>query len=59
MSDTRKSRCLICGKSVAKPYSPFCSKRCADRDLYGWLSGRYAIPTQEAPAEMDPENAEE
>jgi endogenous inhibitor of DNA gyrase (YacG/DUF329 family) len=23
---------------------PFCSKRCADIDLYRWLGGAYAIP---------------
>jgi endogenous inhibitor of DNA gyrase (YacG/DUF329 family) len=29
---------------------PFCSKRCADRDLNRWLSESYAIPTLEPPA---------
>lgn len=40
--------CPICKKapSVAE-FRPFCSRRCADVDLQGWLSGRYAIAAQE------------
>jgi len=40
--------CPICGKPPAAEYRPFCSKRCADVDLQRWLSGRYAIPGEEA-----------
>ncbi|WP_296819715.1 DNA gyrase inhibitor YacG [Brevundimonas sp.] len=37
--------CPVCRKHPAEPdYRPFCSRRCADVDLQGWLSGRYAIP---------------
>jgi endogenous inhibitor of DNA gyrase (YacG/DUF329 family) len=32
-------------------YRPFCSARCRDADLLGWLDGRYAIPSQEQPDE--------
>jgi hypothetical protein len=40
--------CPTCGKmSMAATY-PFCSKRCADVDLYRWLNGAYAIPVVEA-----------
>lgn len=40
--------CPICRKSPASPeFRPFCSRRCADVDLQGWLSGRYAIAAQE------------
>ena len=39
----------------ARP-SPFCSKRCADIDLNRWLSGGYAIPASEAPAEDEPDS---
>ena len=35
-----------------KPFTPFCSKRCADLDLGRWLKGVYAIPVS------DPEDAE-
>jgi len=44
-------RCPICKQptvAVHKP-KPFCSKRCADIDLHRWLSGVYAVPTNEAP----------
>jgi endogenous inhibitor of DNA gyrase (YacG/DUF329 family) len=44
--------CPICaGKTDAK-YRPFCSRRCADRDLAQWFNGSYAIPSQ------DPEDIE-
>ena len=40
--------CPICRKAPATPeFRPFCSRRCADVDLQGWLSGRYAIAAQE------------
>ena len=46
---TAPEACPICGKPKTVPFSPFCSKRCADIDLGRWLKGRYAIPG--APAE--------
>ncbi|MEY2757567.1 MAG: hypothetical protein RIR33_1345 [Pseudomonadota bacterium] len=36
--------CPICAKPAAKPFAPFCSRRCADVDLSRWLKGSYAIP---------------
>lgn len=36
--------CPICGAAPQKAYRPFCSRRCADRDLGRWLTGSYAIP---------------
>ena len=46
---TAKGRpCPICGRPATTEAEPFCSKRCADVDLHRWLSGRYAIPTDEA-----------
>lgn len=36
--------CPICSKPAQKPFSPFCSRRCADVDLSRWLKGGYAIP---------------
>ncbi|MDV4146263.1 MULTISPECIES: DNA gyrase inhibitor YacG [Shimia] len=43
--------CPICDKETVKAYRPFCSKRCADVDLGKWLSGDYAVPSE------DPEEA--
>ena len=45
--------CPICDKPSSRATWPFCSKRCADIDLNRWLSGGYAIPASEAPAEDD------
>jgi len=53
-----QGRCPLCGKPAATRYRPFCSRRCADRDLHKWLSEGYAIPTEEAPAEPTPEGEE-
>ncbi|SLN49014.1 DNA gyrase inhibitor YacG [Roseovarius albus] len=44
--------CPICGKDTEQKVRPFCSKRCADVDLGRWMSGDYALPSQ------DPEDAE-
>ncbi len=43
--------CPMCRKPSVEAYRPFCSKRCADLDLAGWLGGRYAIPA--APTDPD------
>jgi len=51
-------RCPICGKPADVVLKPFCSKRCADVDLHRWLGGQYAIPTDEAPDDIDPSNTE-
>lgn len=44
--------CPICDKAIDAAYKPFCSKRCADVDLAKWLSGSYAL------ASNDPDDAE-
>lgn len=44
--------CPICDKDSVPAFRPFCSRRCADVDLSKWLSGSYAVPSQ------DPEDAE-
>lgn len=41
--------CPVCGKSAVRRYKPFCSKRCADVDLNRWLTGVYAVETDETP----------
>lgn len=43
-----KETCPVCKTKPANAvYRPFCSKRCADVDLNRWLTGGYAIPTDE------------
>jgi uncharacterized protein len=53
------AKCPICGKPAEATVKPFCSKRCADVDLHGWLKGRYAIPgapvTPQNPSGNDPD----
>ena len=44
--------CPICARETDSRYSPFCSKRCADIDLAKWLTGSYAIPSED-PVEED------
>jgi uncharacterized protein len=44
---THAAACVICGKPQVERFRPFCSRRCADVDLYRWLSGVYAIPVAE------------
>ena len=44
--------CPICGAARSADYRPFCSRRCADRDLAKWLDGSYATPS------TDPEDIE-
>ncbi len=45
--------CPICASESDAKYRPFCSKRCADLDLAKWLTGSYAIPSD------DPQDIEE
>ena len=46
-----KKACPICGKPREASYDPFCSRRCADIDLYKWLKGSYVIPGVAKPGE--------
>lgn len=46
--------CPICRKQTDPRYRPFCSKRCADIDLGRWLTGAYAIPSDEEAERRDP-----
>ncbi|HBP87688.1 MAG TPA: DNA gyrase inhibitor YacG [Nitrospirales bacterium] len=44
------AKCPMCGKVEqweGNPFRPFCSKRCQQVDLEGWLSERYRIPDAE------------
>ena len=42
------SRCPICNRPKDETTRPFCSRRCADKDLAKWFSGSYAIPSEES-----------
>ncbi|QPM90311.1 DNA gyrase inhibitor YacG [Pseudooceanicola algae] len=44
--------CPICKSASDAAYRPFCSARCADRDLARWMNGSYAVPSR------DPEDIE-
>ncbi|WP_439155899.1 DNA gyrase inhibitor YacG [Yoonia sp.] len=44
--------CPICDKPTDKKFRPFCSKRCADIDLGKWLTGSYAIASED-PEDLD------
>lgn len=39
--------CPICSKDAAEKFHPFCSKRCADIDLGRWMTGAYAVPSED------------
>lgn len=39
--------CPICDKPTDATFRPFCSKRCADIDLGKWMTGAYAVPSQD------------
>lgn len=41
------ARCPICRASTEPRWRPFCSRRCADVDLGRWMTGAYAVPTEE------------
>jgi len=39
----KKTKCPYCKKIAKEPYSPFCSKKCAELDLMKWLSDEHQI----------------
>ncbi len=48
-----KGRCPLCKKPISVEYRPFCSKRCADKDLGQWLSESYRFESDEAPETLE------
>lgn len=44
--------CPICERNTEVEFRPFCSKRCADVDLWRWVNGSYAVPSQD-PEDID------
>ena len=49
----RGPSCPICKRPMVAAHKPFCSKRCADINLHRWLSGVYAVPTNEPPEDEE------
>ena len=43
----KAGKCPICGGESQEKYRPFCSRRCADRDLASWFNGSYSVPVVE------------
>ncbi|MBT3535540.1 MAG: DNA gyrase inhibitor YacG [Rhodospirillaceae bacterium] len=43
----KAGKCPICGSESRKDFRPFCSRRCADRDLASWFNGSYSVPVVE------------
>jgi len=41
------AKCPICAKPSVERHKPFCSARCAQRDLGRWLNESYTIPATE------------
>lgn len=50
-----RGKCPICGQPSKAETRPFCSRRCANRDLGNWLNESYFVPGEEL---SDPEHAE-
>ena len=51
------AKCPICDKATEAKYHPFCSKRCADIDLGKWMTGGYALPSEDIPDEEELDRA--
>ena len=39
----KKNKCPTCKKISKEPFSPFCTKRCAELDLLKWLTDEQQI----------------
>ena len=39
----KKSKCPTCKKISKDPFTPFCSKKCAELDLMKWLSDEHIL----------------
>ena len=39
----KKSKCPTCKKISKDPFTPFCSKKCAELDLMKWLTDEQQI----------------
>lgn len=52
------TKCALCSEAATPKYRPFCSKRCADIDLGKWMTGSYALPSEDEVTEEDMLRAE-
>jgi len=39
----KNNKCPTCKKYSKEPFSPFCSKKCAELDLMKWLTDEHQI----------------
>ena len=54
----KKEKCPMCKKSSSSKFEPFCSEKCANKDLGNCLTGKYYIPGEKVNDEMINENPE-
>lgn len=45
-TERKTGACPLCKEPQAYEFRPFCSKRCRDRDLMGWIDEGYRIPAR-------------
>lgn len=50
------AKCVRCGAPVTPRARPFCSQRCADIDLGGWLTERYRVAGDPVTGDQDSED---
>lgn len=48
---SRVNACLQCGEEIVQAFKPFCSERCKQLDLHGWLAEKYVIASNSAEKE--------
>ena len=51
-------KCPMCKQLSSAKFEPFCSEKCATKDLGNWLTGKYYIPGEKVNDEMINENPE-
>ena len=49
-------KCPMCKQLSSAKFEPFCSEKCANKDLCNWLTGKYYIPGEKVNDEMINEN---
>jgi len=40
-------KCPSCSVESKREFYPFCSKRCAEKDLHHWFAGSYGIASED------------
>tara|TARA_B100000405_G_scaffold29114_1_gene20622 strand:+ start:209 stop:412 length:204 start_codon:yes stop_codon:yes gene_type:complete len=54
----KTEKCPMCKQLSNAKFEPFCSEKCANKDLGNWLTGKYYIPGEKVNDEMINENPE-